>query len=466
VSLIGLLEQFKLSTVLQRIETYEKTGLLVIQRDKVWIEFFFRDGRLLCIGPVRTKATLADRLLHDGIISPQAVQETLRVLGTETPSETRIALTLLDRGYVRHEVLRNWAVRKAAEVIQALLTWSTGEIHFEEEIIPSADRLLIALPVSPLFTSVPSASVAVPQAVHRETPSYAKQESPAIAVPALPPSDISEMETVLNPAELTGFLVEKGLLLGTPPTSKEHVPQLESVNDASLSLPTIHTIDQLDTNALIDTVNDVSPLTSQFPNSSTVSIPSPQRYVDTSYMRPDMVLVPVDLSALRAHNPTIQLTPDQWRLLTRVDGQTSLQMACQALSMLPELVCQVAGELIAQNLIQLTLPLSTSVEELSPVSQELLATGMSNGYIASGSGVVAAPPWSASLPNSDAMPQFSAPVRGETQSQWGNGGNGATFVPGRGWIASPQPLQPLQSTGSLGSGIYTTAYVYAGENGS
>jgi hypothetical protein len=34
----------------------------------------------------------------------------------------------------------------------------------------------------------------------------------------------------------------------------------------------------------------------------------------------------------------------------------------------------------------------------------------------------------------------------ETHSQWGNGGTGATFVLGNGWVLASSPLQHLQSS--------------------
>ena len=130
--------------------------------------------------------------------------------------------------------------------------------------------------------------------------------------------------------------------------------------------------------------------------------------------------------------------------------------------MVPELLCQVAGELIAEGLIYLTTPgPQPQTYELSSVSRELAASGLGNGYVAPGYAAMTAPPWSSAVPAPpvmapDVQSQFSSPVQFETESQWGNGGNGATFVPGRGWIASPQPLQPLQPGGPLGShsGIY------------
>jgi len=176
-------------------------------------------------------------------------------------------------------------------------------------------------------------------------------------------------------------------------------------------------------------------------------------------MRPEMVLLPLDLSALRHRNPQVQITPEQWRLLTRVDGRTSLQLICQELAMPSNLVCQLAGELIALGLIQVSMPMHQApMDELSPVSRELITAGLANGYIAPGYAAIPSQPWAAITPTTETLPPYSSSsIPFETKSQWGNGGNGATFVPGQGWIAAPQPLQPLQPSGPL----YTTHNVYA-----
>ena len=106
MSRIGTVEQMNVVSVLQRIESVRKNGLLVIKQDTRWVEFYCREGRLLCVGPIRTDATLGERLLQDRLISSQALQETMHVIGSAVPSETRIALTLMDLGYVKREELR------------------------------------------------------------------------------------------------------------------------------------------------------------------------------------------------------------------------------------------------------------------------------------------------------------------------------------------------------------------------
>jgi hypothetical protein len=194
-------------------------------------------------------------------------------------------------------------------------------------------------------------------------------------------------------------------------------------------------------------------------------------------MQPDMVLVPADLSALRSQDPQIALTPDQWRLLTRVDGQTSLQQACQLLVAPPEIICQVAGELIALGLIHIVPPGSSMVSAF-PVSSQAqegvqavpeLVQNNSHGMHALAPAVYGMP----AIPvTPDVLPQYS-PVQHDihddydahheynaaTQSQWGNGANGATFVPRQGWVApAPLSLQPLHPTTPAGAaGIYAHA---------
>ena len=106
MSHIGQLEQLNLPLVLQGIETYAKTGLLVVKKEGRWVELYFRDGRLMCIGPARPHSTLGDRLLQAGVISAKALQDTLTAVGDVQPGETRIALTLMDLGHMRHERLR------------------------------------------------------------------------------------------------------------------------------------------------------------------------------------------------------------------------------------------------------------------------------------------------------------------------------------------------------------------------
>ena len=166
-----------------------------------------------------------------------------------------------------------------------------------------------------------------------------------------------------------------------------------------------------------------------------------------------MVLVPADLSTLPEQH--IQVTPDQWRLLTRVDGLTSLQDACFALNMHAKDVCRVAGELIAERLVQVVPPSIHEIQEMSPASQNLLQSGLGNGLAVPGYAATIQSPWGSVLPMSDLSPHQFTSIR-ETHSQWGNGGNGTTFVQGQGWVTPVQPLRSMQPISFDNSSVYTS----------
>ena len=434
MSFISTLEQLHLPEVLQRIEAHSKTGLLSIQQDTIRVEFYFRNGKLMCIGPVRADAPLEKRLLQAGIISPPALHEALQAIGMTQPGETRLVITLMDLGYTSREDLRDWAMREAIDVLNVLLQWQSGEIRFEDDILPQNDPLLVALSPTVLLAACtlpaskpspahiadgsPRIQVAHPQS----QPTFsAPDAAPALTSPAMPAS----ISTARLLADVSGFADVQPIL--ESPVSSDVV----LFEQNQFTSP--------------DTVLPAQPEWVMTPN-------MPLR-IDTSFMRPEMVLIPADLSHVREQNPQFQLTPDQWRLLTRVDGQTSLQMICQVLALPSDFVCRVAGELIAQGLLRLITPVVHTPFELSPVSRDMITSGLGNGYVSPGAAATMAQPWAAISPITDALPpSFNVPaadVPFETASQWGNGGNGATFVPGRGWVTGSQSLQSVQPGGPL-----------------
>lgn len=408
MSLIGTLEQLNLLLVLQRLEAYKKSGLLVVKQREKWVEFYFQQGRLMCLGPVNT--SLGDRLLQAGFISPQALQESMSTIGSMPPNETRLALTLMDLGHVSQESLRAWATREAIESLQLALTWSTGEIYFEDGLQPSTDRLLIAIPVASLL---PSLRPQMP--VYTGATSTATQELSASIVP-MP-------DTPGGPALLSAS---------------------ELVSESSFIAPVSYSPSSSQLYQILGDTGSPNTTSSWLSEPRPVSRPMPPRRIDTSFMMPEMLLMPTDLSALREQNPHVQLTPEQWRLFTLVDGSTSLKIVCQTLGATPELVCLLAGELIALGLVQVLIPSSPPVNELSQVSRDLAASSLSNGYLVPGYAASVPQPW-AIMPTltTETLRPFSASTSVATRSQWGNGESPMMFVPGHGWVHGSQPLQTL-----------------------
>lgn len=438
MSFIGTLEQVSLALILQGIEAHAKTGLLVIKQEEQWVELYFRDGRLMCIGPVRANATLGERLLQAGVISQSALQDALQPIGEAQFGETRVALTLMELGYVSHEGLRAWATKEATNVLKVLFTWQNGTLYFEDGQQPPVDRLLVALSCMSLLPPVPTVM----------TP----QEPPRVQVELAAPVVQTPQPSLAPATPITPIM----------PITPVVPTQSTRATTPALNAAQIFTDEPIST-AVVASVTPDSPMPSlnifcdsDTPNVSTLT--PPQRIttpmtpppINSSYLRADMVLMPVDLSSLREQNPQLPITPERWRLLTRIDGQTTLQQVCQELAMPANIICQVAAELIALGLVQPTSGQPAAIAELSPTSRELLMASLGNGHIAPGYAASAVPPWTVVGPTTDALPpSFQAALPIETKSQWGNGGNGATFVPGRGWIPASQPLQPLQPSGPL-----------------
>ncbi|HXR66273.1 MAG TPA: DUF4388 domain-containing protein [Ktedonobacteraceae bacterium] len=443
MSLIGSLEQFDLANILRRIEVFTKTGLLVAKQGTMWVEFYFRQGQLVCVGPMRANVTLIDRLLQANLLAPQSLPQVKRIVEPSEVNETRIALTLINEGLLSREILRAWSSHETSQILQAIFSWPEGEIYFEDDCPTPADRLLIALSVSALLEALPPAVLA-PRAASVNAPSTDELSH-------APQSDITSMPTPFPPVEIgSGGQVHSGPSFSSPAPGLLNASQLIEHSPAFKQPETprngegIFNASQLIEDFPFNTasaggpvnaaqlLDDVPPpsfasanpaaifgaeIDIAAPNQISILPPQPVRNplpparIDTSFMTPELVLAPVDLSTLRERNPQVQLTPDQWSLFALVDGQLPLQALCQALNAPAEQVCMVAGELMA---IGLVMPLNPSTGALSELMSP--AMGMSP---------------SAQYPVYTPQPMMSAP--NEMQSQRGNSTNGAPFSMGGGW---------------------------------
>lgn len=431
VSFIGSLDQFDLSIILQRIESYKKTGLLVVKQGERRIELSFRQGQLLCIGPIRPDISLADRLLQAGVISREAYQDVIATLGVERYREVGTALSLIDRGHVNQESLYRWAFTEASHVIEALIAWTDGEVHFEENQPPPGDRLLIALAISSLLPAQPAEVPAQP-----------------VTVSAAPSPGVAQQHSTKTAAAKQSRIADTPTMHGEEPAFFGDIAAATSFSASLFSSPEAAP----DTERHTDTLAK-SPMGTLLPPQP-VTTPLTPVQVNIASMQAQMVLTPVDLSAYREQNPQIPFTPDQWRLFTRADGQTTLQIAAQELSMSRDQVCQAAGELVALGVITLSLPAYGfgDVNEMSPVSRQYAQAVPGNGMTTPAYAADALQPPS----NPQGRSPFPQPI--ETQSQWGNGGNGATFVLGNGWVVAPPDVQPQSMNQyEMGNHVYAKA---------
>ncbi len=470
MSLIGSLEQFDLANILRRIEVFAKTGLLVVKHERLWVEFYFRQGQLVCIGPVRSNATLVDRLLAARLLTAQMNPQLKQVVAAVSANETQIAVALINQGYLSREGLRAWSAHETTQILQAVLMWSAGSIYFEDDQPTPADRLLVALSVSTLLDTLTAAGQQpLPRPASTSAPLTDEPISPLITT-ALPdtdrpkqinpaPSNVPSVTAVPNseplrtvpstdqplnfsaPQDLSGGFLNASQLIDDNPFKQAAVPLSAA---------------QLIENSSPETFASLAPAKGLFGGEveivaqaqhfltppQPVHHPLPPARIDTSFMTPALVLVPVDLSALRIRNPQVQLTPDQWRLFSAVDGHASLQDICQALSAPSEVVCTLAGELIAIGLVT---PLTQA-----PVGFSSSANVSVSGMTGAQSSIQPSAAYMA-LPgrSSAGAPPYAVPI--ETHSQWGNGNNGTTFMVGGGWVLNAGQTQSQSMPAQLSS---------------
>jgi hypothetical protein len=306
----------------------------------------------------------------------------------------------MDLGYVDRAALRTWAEQQAISVLQLLITWATGEIYFEEHVAPPADRLLVALSITSLLSAasdVSALSYTSNEVAHPISgPLSTIQEQPKGVVPArvldVPTLvDASQFFTEITPAMPAPFVQE---------SLPSYIELAATIVSPVVAAPFQHAVSSL--------------------SQEQVMVPVMPRLIDTSFMQPDMVLVPADLSALREQNPQIALTPEQWQLLARTDSHTSLQMACQLLEWQPERVCRVAGELLVEGLLHVVPPMPEYVQELSLTAQTFMASSPSTDH--SSADMNSTPLWPTALPASgpEVLPQYMSILTEEAQPQWGN----------------------------------------------
>ncbi len=380
MSFIGTLDQFDLSIILQKIEEYRKTGLLIAKQGETAVELFVRQGQLICIGPLKPGISLGERLVQVGELSREACQSVESSLGELRFSENDAARAFVRAGCVNQEGLIRWALAEASQVLDAVLAWEDGELYFQEDQLPPAHRLPVPLSVASLL---PAASAAI--------------------------SEPSELFTT------SAFLSTYPLETDTGPFDRGER------NTDELSHDTV----------------------SAFQSHQRVTDPIPPVRVRSSYIQPNMVLVPADLSAYRESNPQVVLTPEQWQLFTRANGETTLFMAAQELGMAPEQVCRAAAELQSLGLVAIFVqgaPIAVfdSVQNMGDNAGIVGYYGLKRddalaAYAQNGAVIASA--------HSYAMAFSSMRQPVETQSQWGNGGNGARFQLGSGWVVSPASPQ-------------------------
>ena len=139
----GNLAEASLSDVLQLLALGQKTGCLSIARDGSFGSIHFDRGRIVHATLVNRTDRLADRLVRDGAITPEALA---RVVANSAPGDDRdLADALLSEALVEREQLESAYREQVEEAVYHLFGWTQGTFTFEADGRPTARETLVSI---------------------------------------------------------------------------------------------------------------------------------------------------------------------------------------------------------------------------------------------------------------------------------------------------------------------------------
>jgi hypothetical protein len=143
MALKGNLQDFGTTQLLNLVHLARKTGSLQMERDSVASELFFREGKLIHAVTTRQDGLLTSMLVKGGKLSTQQAQA-IRARSREN-DDKRLALILIQNGYVSKEDVVQSATRYILDIVYHLFTWTDGQFFFEPNKQPGAGRLTIPI---------------------------------------------------------------------------------------------------------------------------------------------------------------------------------------------------------------------------------------------------------------------------------------------------------------------------------
>ena len=145
----GMIEQEKLTTLIQYVEVHKKTGRLTLLRDEDSAEVYLFHGQMVAIALNHAEDTLVRRLLHSGLVSLDELQTVPPAIGRVISqlqdggqsNDAKIAKILIKLNIMSQEQLVQWIRQDAEATWQQLLTSPMSNVYFEDEVQPPIDHL-------------------------------------------------------------------------------------------------------------------------------------------------------------------------------------------------------------------------------------------------------------------------------------------------------------------------------------
>ena len=143
MALKGNLQDFGTTQLLNLVHLARKTGSLQLERGSDTAELFFREGKLIHGVTRGDDGLLTSMLVRGGKLSrEQALAIQARSRETD---DRRLAMVLIQNGYVSKEDVVQSITRCVLDVVYRLFTWTEGKFYFEPNKQPHKSRITVPI---------------------------------------------------------------------------------------------------------------------------------------------------------------------------------------------------------------------------------------------------------------------------------------------------------------------------------
>jgi hypothetical protein len=149
MALRGNLEDFGTTQLLNLVHLARKTGALQFNRQTNGAqtadssELFFRNGKLIHALMDGYDGQLTSMLVKGGKLPPDQAQIIRQ--RAQSMSDKRLAMILIQNGYITKQELLTSATHYIQEIVYRLFGWRDGQFHFEPDKQPQSSRITVPI---------------------------------------------------------------------------------------------------------------------------------------------------------------------------------------------------------------------------------------------------------------------------------------------------------------------------------
>ena len=142
MALKGNLKDFSTTQLLNLVNLAHKTGKLSLDNQGQGALLYFKEGRLIHASTDSDEGHLAAMLFKVGKLT----QEQVNTLNSQGSSSDRVmGKYLMDAKMVSRDDIVQGVKDYMLEIVYDLFTWNEGTFHFDQDVLPTKDRITVPL---------------------------------------------------------------------------------------------------------------------------------------------------------------------------------------------------------------------------------------------------------------------------------------------------------------------------------